>query len=858
MRRRFRSVRRIKEAIIVIVLIACSAGCTNHVGNTPGPSYELLEDTAYSSELKKSGEFQLVEGNDHLRLYIKGTTAEIAVEDTASGYFWYSNPQMNAENGDPQNDSSHPLLSQIDITFSDSYNQISNMSSYYDSVALNQYAFEKTDGGIKVVFDIGKREKTYLLPEVITEKRFTEKILANLSEEDQKNIRKYYNFYSKGSIASKELEEKLIRQYPRLADETICVLVENLPDFTRKRIEAIIAKTGYTEDDLLWDRQYNGVEQGNEDIYFRIPVIYRLDGDYLEARVVTKEIRYPDSLKLRELRFLSYFGAADKTDQGYLFVPDGCGALIDLNNGRSGMGAYRIQIYGNDPVLPVKDSLTRYVKANLPVYGMKKESHAFLSIIESGSAIAAVNGYVNGIVNEYNYVYPSFIIDQSETMRVPYRDADDMDIYQRSKFTDDILLRFSFLQDESADYTGMALKYKRYLEEKGLLQRSGEQDVSFFLDLIGAVQYKGQFLGVPIRKIAALTTFEEAGEITRSLKEKGVGNITTRYLGWANGGMEHGVMDTISVQKQLGGLEGFRNLMALYQDSGFRIYPDIDIQQIHGRSLFQGYRYQLDSPKDILGKPASMFLYDVATGSKKSKIYLSSAAKYESYTDQVIHSLAEIGINSISTGDLGSLLYSDFSTAHFIDRQKAISVIREVLKKYRDANIGFLVDDANDYALNYADSIVDLPFASNGYYITNKDVPFYQIVLHGTVPYCGEPLNFTGDLARSVLKLIETGGCPHFRWIYEKNEELKKMKADYYAVSYREWIDSAADIYRQILEASSAVCNAGIIGHDEVLPDVFMTEYDNGYRIYTNYNDTDAEVDSVVIGACSYKIQKVG
>ena len=37
--------------------------------------------------------FQLVAGNEYLNLYIDSATTEVAVEDKATGTFWYSNPQ---------------------------------------------------------------------------------------------------------------------------------------------------------------------------------------------------------------------------------------------------------------------------------------------------------------------------------------------------------------------------------------------------------------------------------------------------------------------------------------------------------------------------------------------------------------------------------------------------------------------------------------------------------------------------------------------------------------------------------------------------------------------------------------------
>ncbi|MFW6283693.1 MAG: DUF5696 domain-containing protein, partial [Minisyncoccales bacterium] len=40
------------------------------------------------------------------------------------------------------------------------------------------------------------------------------------------------------------------------------------------------------------------------------------------------------SYKPHSIRLFDFFGAADETENGYIFVPDGIGALINLNSGR--------------------------------------------------------------------------------------------------------------------------------------------------------------------------------------------------------------------------------------------------------------------------------------------------------------------------------------------------------------------------------------------------------------------------------------------------------------------------------------------------------------------------------------------
>ena len=49
---------------------------------------------------------------------------------------------------------------------------------------------------------------------------------------------------------------------------------------------------------------------------------------------------------LMDLTLYPFFGAADAAAEGYMLVPDGCGSLIYLNNGKTTVAAYSQSIYG--------------------------------------------------------------------------------------------------------------------------------------------------------------------------------------------------------------------------------------------------------------------------------------------------------------------------------------------------------------------------------------------------------------------------------------------------------------------------------------------------------------------------------
>ena len=70
---------------------------------------------------------------------------------------------------------------------------------------------------------------------------------------------------------------------------------------------------------------------------------------------------------------LENFGAASAQENGYLFVPDGSGALIYYNNGKTSRQSYTAQVYGADwSVNFLSDQKPEYdtnLSIKLPVFG---------------------------------------------------------------------------------------------------------------------------------------------------------------------------------------------------------------------------------------------------------------------------------------------------------------------------------------------------------------------------------------------------------------------------------------------------------------------------------------------------------
>lgn len=174
---------------------------------------------------------------------------------------------------------------------------------------------------------------------------------------------------------------------------------------------------------------------------FGVPIEYRLEGRELVVRVPVEEIVYPvdvidasqpDSeitLPVYSLQILPYFGAADKTEEGYIFVPDGSGAIIELNNSRTDSNPYNKTVYGYDySIEPREEMPFTGEPINYPVFGLKKGEKAFMAVIEKGAPYAAIRADIAGRNNSYNNVSAVFI-----TLRYTVLELGDGEDFEISK-----------------------------------------------------------------------------------------------------------------------------------------------------------------------------------------------------------------------------------------------------------------------------------------------------------------------------------------------------------------------------------------------------------------------------------------
>lgn len=660
----------------------------------------------------------------------------------------------------------------------------------------------------------------------------------------------------------------------------IYITARRLSRWDREELIRIIKKTGFTPADRAPDLEKFGYAPviPNHRV-FDLVVEYLLDGEDLVVRIPMDKVRYPVdavdpedpagpriTLRLHAISVLPYFGAAGRNQEGYIFVPDGSGALIYLNNGKTSERPYGRAVYDLDNSLSLTEEEMRYRQpVVLPVFGMNQGEKGFFAVIEEGAAVARIRCEVAGRVHSYNTVYPEFIVmPKGQTIIKVADEAEgrkyDMLAVPQCRLVDgELRVRYSFLYGAAAGYVGMAHHYQRYLQERHALQpRVREDKLPFYLEVVGGVRKRIPVFGIPREVVIPLTTFAQAGQMVAALQEAGVENIKLRYSGWMRGGLDHDYPTRVKWEPKVGGEKDFYALQAALAGRGVDFFPEVAFLNVSKNSWFDGYFPWLYSARFLDRTLARIFSYDRASYQRKRDEYrhILSPRHLPGLVRSFSRDYGRLGVEGLALRHLGNQLNSDFreKPEQLIDRGQALQIYREQLQ-YLSGQFRLMVDGGFAYTLPHVGHILNIPLTSSEYMLFDESVPFYPIVLHGFINYAGEPINLADNYRRSLLKTIETGAAPYFKWSYAEPQAVKQTRYDHlYALHYQDWFAGAVEFYQRAAEVLGPVQGQRIVGHRQVAKNVYETAYENGYKAVVNYNKAPVQVGGITIEGESYRL----
>lgn len=828
----------------------------------------LPGQTARAATREIPDRMELIASDGGLELYLDEEQADFAVKVTATGDVWFSNPQGADEDPGASNYYKGVMKSQFSLRYFNENVQASEMDSYNDAVSQGQFSVERTESGARITYNLGELADKYILPQIISAERY-EQFTALMEEKAAKSTGRNYLYLNREEIKSDKLADYLER-YPILEEHPIYVLKEDVKDYKKEEIAEYFLAAGYTAQDMESDHAENGFESLSEKPWFNITVSYYLEDGSFVAELDPSAVEYDtERYYLVDIDLLEYFGAAGPQEEGYLFVPDGSGALIRFNNGKTDAPAYIGYVYGEDKTnqvnLTKKPEIDQSVTVRMPVFGSCSGDSAFFAVVEGGAASADINAATGGRTDSYNHVYPGFgYLSYGAISLGDMVGNNSFQMYSQPVFSENYKVRYLFLHGEEAGYPGMAACYQTYLEDRGILgERLAGDGTPLYANFIGAIQKYDSILGIKCKVTQELTTYERAAQAVRELVESGVQDIRVEYSGWSSGGLRG---------KAPGGIKALRCLKTSDMDqedfqremaqAGALVFYTAQLQYVYQDGAFDGYRAESEGPRYYDNTVAQGREYFIPNGFRDRSVNIGMISPYyvEEMADTFLSRTEKYDLPGISVEGLASDLFSDFNSRHYVGRQEAANCNRAAMEKLAESCQGVLLgSNANDYAWQYLSDIKDVPLDSNRTQLIDEVIPFYEMVLHGYRDYAGSPVNLSSDVNTMLLKSIETGAGLSFEWICEDNSLLKNTEFDsLYSVRFEDWKAVAADAWQRVNGATGNLRDLRITGHEKLAEGVYCTVYEDGTRVVVNYNKQETQYEGKTVGAQDFLVVKEG
>lgn len=844
--------RRKKRLIIIVVvalLVIISASALNIIFRyfkyDEYKKYEVKSKTEKGERFVAVNEDKpdvegmvLVSENDNLKLYTNLETTEIAVYNKNDGSITYSNPQdRDTHTGTGINASN--LSSTLAVTYYNKAGNVATINNYDMSIKNGQFETESIKDGIRYIYTLADEDSiASIVPYYISEDGLN-KVMEKSSDYDARTVKGKYKLENGTYVLNDSAKKSKVGM---------------------EKLNKIFEKAGYTEEDYAKDME--GHEE-DESLSITIPLEYRLTDKGLEATVKAADIEEHGNVYISQIDVLQFFGAASNKAQGYILVPDGSGALINLNSGNQAT-AYNQAIYDIDPVAQNYVVIEETECARLPIFGIKADDNAIFAGITAGDAIASVNADVAGKLNNYNYAYASFNVREKELLNMfgVQGSKSDIPVVEKSLYKIDLSVSYSFLTKDDASYSGMARTYRKQLIDEGILKETNQSEsVPLYLDIIGGVEQKKHIMGIPYEGVCAMTTYDEASEIVDNLYDSDITNLRLNYQGWFNGGIYHDVADKIKLIGSVGSKSDLESLNKKLEDKGGKLFMDVAFQKVSHES--KRFTSVLEASKYYSGYVVELGATDPSTVRQTSNLewydemiyYMISPKFLNRYVDKFASKITKYDVSGINLTDLGSVLTSDKKRSELINRQQAENIVIGQYEKLAETKKNLMETGGNEYSLKYVSDIIDAPTSYSAYYIIDEQVPFYEMVIHGSISYSGEAFNLMDDDLDDdfVLNCIEYGIAPRFTLSYKDPSKMKyTSSADKYSVLYTTWLDKAKEMYGNINEALKDVDGSAMINHEKLDNGLIKVDYENGKTIYINKTSQDITVDGNTVKAKNY------
>ncbi|MBU1020276.1 MAG: hypothetical protein KJ847_03610, partial [Firmicutes bacterium] len=505
----------------------------------------------------------------------------------------------------------------------------------------------------------------------------------------------------------------------------------------------------------------------------------------IKVEIPQEEINESGAYKISSIKVYPYFGAVlENQIPGYVFLPDGIGALVDYKVTDPLISTnYQKEVYDRNIGYNLEPNMNNFLsggtKIYAPVFGFVHgvNQNAVFANITSGSEYAMINLYFPARTRGFTTVFSEFVY--RKTYRQPIdKVGNTISLLQSFPNPIDIEIEYSLLENENANYIGMAKTYRDYLELDS--QESAYDSIPLRLDAIGIEKSKGLLF----EKTTVMTTFSEFRDIALDLNSQGIDYIIGNFSGFTKRGVTWSAPQYENISRRLGNQNDLESLQEVLSSLLFVT------EFIKASNQSAGYNQYFDLAKKINDQ---LYTYLSGTDTK----YLLEYHKVRSIMTDSIEKLSKEPIDGFAIESMGGLLYDDFGNQQYLP--EAISMFQELLSSI-DYDIALY--DINAYLWKYSDLYYDFPMYSSQYITFDDTVPFLSIVLSGSMQLFGPHANFYPYARDELLRLIDFGVYPSFVVTKESSKELQDTGLESIYSSKYDDIKNSITTYYQFVDGA--------------------------------------------------------
>jgi hypothetical protein len=545
----------------------------------------------------------------------------------------------------------------------------------------------------------------------------------------------------------------------------------------------------------------------------------------IDVSIPEDSITDGEDAALSRLSVYPFLGAVKKTrTPGYIFVPDGIGALIRFDKADAFTSIFEKPFGGTDPSssreqTEIPETINEEKRLYADVYGIVHGTgqNAVMPVINEGGPYASLIIYPAGLTTDFFFAYASF------TYRTVYRQplnrsgTNSIVRLQDEVNPFDLDISYVFLQDDEADYVGMASAYRDHLVTKGVMDDvSTDIDASLHLDVIAA-ENKPSLFG---RRTVIMTDAVELNGMIDALLPS-VDHLAVTYRGYAKGGLGGSSLNELPYDKGLGSDEDIRAINDAYD-----IWHVIEPTRSYPGA--RGY-----NPYDLA---VQRNLDNILSTDTYGTSYLMHPKQSLERVRELKGSFDALGITHIAFETIGSMSYGTYGDDP-MSPHETIMTFQEMTGLFEKS----AVFDANARMFS-ADMFFDFALYSSGRAIYSDTVPFLSIVLRGMKPVYGRYGNFFSNTENELLRLIDYGIHPSFVVTEASAYDLLDTSSqDIHTSEFDVWKDEILRQYGITSAILSEIVHARVTAREVLETGVVLVTYSNGVMVGINYTDLDYE-----------------